>query len=73
MDIKEDGHYDTEVFRKETKLPIHWSSETPKRYKRNSIKGGLQPRKLQQIFKEKLHQCLRTFPKETIAGNLETA
>ena len=67
MDTKEDGHYNTEVFRKETKLPIHLSSKVPKRpkrYKRNSIKGGL--RKLQQISKKKLHQFIRTFSKETI-------
>ena len=55
MGIKEDGHYDTEAFRKKTKLPIYWSSKAPKRYKSNSLKGGLHPRKLQQIFKKKLH------------------
>ena len=70
MGIKEDGHYDTEAFRKKTKLPIYWSSKAPKRYKSNSLKGGLHPRKLQQIFKKKLHQCVRTFSKETIVENL---
>ena len=39
MDIKEDGHYNTEVYQEEAKRPIHWSSKVPKRYKRNSIKG----------------------------------
>ena len=29
----------TSVNRKSTKLPIHWSSSVPKRYKRNMIKG----------------------------------
>ena len=43
MDIKENGHYITEVYQKETKLHIHWSSKAPKRYKCNSIKGDFKP------------------------------
>jgi len=35
------GVYKTMVNRKETKLPIHWSSKIPKRYKRNSVLGDL--------------------------------
>ena len=30
MEIKEDGHYNTEVFRKETKLRIYFSLKEPK-------------------------------------------
>ena len=41
IDIKENGIYNTEIYRKETKLPIHWSSKVPKRYKRSLIKGDL--------------------------------
>ena len=39
--INENGSYSTEVYRKETKLPVNWSSKTPKRYKRNAINGDL--------------------------------
>ena len=31
------GIYETQVCRKETKIPTHWSSNIPKRYKRNAI------------------------------------
>ena len=43
MDIKQDGHYITEVYQKETKLFIYWSSKVPKIYKCNSIKGDFTP------------------------------
>ena len=33
-----DGTYVTKVYRKETKIPAHWSLEIPKGYKRNIIK-----------------------------------
>ena len=36
-----DGTYVTKVYRKEAKIPAHWSSQIPKRYKRNSIKVDL--------------------------------
>ena len=41
MDIKEDGHYNTKVNWKKTKLAIHWWLKVPRRYKRNSIKRDL--------------------------------
>ena len=31
----------TEVFRKTSKLPVHWSSRVPKRYKRKAVIGDL--------------------------------
>ena len=34
--INEDGKYITKVYRKESKIPIHWSSKILKRYKRNT-------------------------------------
>ena len=37
----QDGIYKTSVYQKPTKLPPHWSSKTPKRYKRNAINGNL--------------------------------
>ena len=36
-----DGIHGTKVYRKETKIPANWSSQIPKRYKRNSIKVDL--------------------------------
>ena len=36
-----DGTIETRVHRKETKLPIPWTSNIPKRYKKNSIKTEL--------------------------------
>ena len=32
---------ETNVYRKQNKLPVPWSSNIPKRYKRNAINGGL--------------------------------
>ena len=41
-EINVNGHnIETSVYRKETKLPTHWSSKAPKRYKRNAINGEL--------------------------------
>ena len=31
------GTYETRAYRKETKIPKHWSSNIPKRYMRNEI------------------------------------
>ena len=39
--INVEGKYITKAQRKESKIPIHWSSEIPKRYKRNTIKIDL--------------------------------
>ena len=45
----------TKVYRKETKIPAHWSSQIPKRYKRNSIKVDLHRAKnISTNFKEEL-------------------
>ena len=35
------GKIETKVYRKLNKLPIPWSSNIPKRYKRNAINGDL--------------------------------
>ena len=35
------GIYETQVYRKETKIPTHWSSNIPKKYKRNAISVDL--------------------------------
>ena len=40
--INIEGKYTiTKVYRKESKIPIHWSSKIPKRYKRNTITTDL--------------------------------
>ena len=39
--ISEYGKYITKVCRKESKIPIHWSSKIPKQYKRNTITTDL--------------------------------
>ena len=39
--LSTDGIISTKVFTKKNKLPTPWSSNTPKRYKRNAIKGEL--------------------------------
>ena len=51
-----DGTYVTKVYRKEEKMPAHWSSQIPKRYKRNSIKGDLhRAKKISSNFKEEIN------------------
>ena len=37
INFDENQTVSTEVYRKTNSLPIHWSSKTPKRYKRNTI------------------------------------
>ena len=39
--INNKGNITTEVFRKASKLPVHWSSRVPKRYKRIAVIGEL--------------------------------
>ena len=45
------GIYETQVYRKETKTPTHWSSNISKRYKRNAISADLhQPKRISSNF-----------------------
>ena len=39
--IYEDNQIKTKVHRNERKLPVHWTSKIPKRYKRNAINTDL--------------------------------
>ncbi|XP_066920538.1 uncharacterized protein [Clytia hemisphaerica] len=41
MTKQDDNSYETSVHRKETKVPTHWSSKVPKKYKRNAIRSDL--------------------------------
>ena len=36
-----DGKVETSVYRKPSKIPIHWTSKIPNLYKRNPINGDL--------------------------------
>ena len=50
-----DATFVTKVYRKETKFLAHWSSQIPKRYKRNSIKVDLHRAKnISTNFEEEL-------------------
>ena len=39
--INNQGNITTEVFRKTSKLPVHWSSKVPKWYRWNAVLGDL--------------------------------
>ena len=39
--VRENGEIAMQVFSNSTKLPVHWSSKIPVRYKRNAITGEL--------------------------------
>ena len=59
-----DGTYATTVYRKEAKIPAHWSSQIRKRYKRNSIKVDLhQTKKISTNFKEEIKFIWNNFIK----------
>ena len=45
------GIYETQVYRKETKMPTHWSSNIPKSYKRDAISVDLhRPKRISSNF-----------------------
>ena len=52
--IYEDNQIKTKVHRNERKLPVHWTSKIPKRYKRNAISADL----------NRAAQIASTFPEE---------
>ena len=39
--LSNDGLCHPEVYRKPNKIPVHWSSKIPKKYKRNAVWGDL--------------------------------
>ena len=39
--INNKGNITTEIYREKSKLPVHWSSGVPKRYKQNAVIGDL--------------------------------
>ena len=51
-----DGTYVTKIYRKEAKIPAHWSSQISKRYRRKSIKVDLHgAKKISTNFKEEIN------------------
>ena len=60
MNRKKDCHYNTEVYRKETKLPIYWSSNVPKRYKHNSVEGD--------FFSKRIYITLSEISQNRLSG-----
>ena len=59
-----DGTYVTKVYRKETKIQAHWSSQIPKRCKRNSMKVDLRhAKKISTYFKEEIKIIRNKFMK----------
>ena len=60
--IIKNGKIETAVFRKSTKLPLPWSSNIPKRYKRNAINADLRCSK----------RISTTFDKEIFSIRLST-
>ena len=63
-----DGTYVTKVYRKEAKIPAHWSSQIPKRYKRNSIKVDLhRAKKISTNFKEEIKFIRNKFIKADLS------
>ena len=64
--IRNENSYSTEVVNKETKLPPHWTSKTPKRYKRNAINGNLY--RAQQILSNFEAEIDKVYKKYSNAG-----
>ena len=73
-----DGLCKTRVFRKPNKVPLHWFSKTPIRYKRNAITGDLyRAKRISSYFEDEI-PTIRTkfitagFPQkfvESVIGN----
>ena len=56
------GKIETKVYRKPTKLPVPWSSNIPKRYKRNAINGDLHSSKrIATDFEKEIIQIQKKF------------
>ena len=53
--VNNDGVCETRVFRKPNKVPLHWHSKTPVRYKRNAIIGDLtRAKRISDCFTEEV-------------------
>ena len=57
-----EGLCETKVYRKPNKVPLHWLSKTPIRYKRNAIIGDLsRARQISSYFKEEVETIRSKF------------
>ena len=53
--VREGGSCETRVYRKPNRVPSHWLSKTPIRYKRNAITGDLhRSKKISSCFQEEV-------------------
>ena len=60
--IYEDNQIKTNVHRNERKLPVHWTSKIPKRYKRNAINADLNKAvRITSTFTEEIPTVKRKF------------
>ena len=61
---QENGKYETLVYRKSSKLPSHWSSKIPKRYKRNNILGDLhRSKRISSNFQHEVREIRNKYSK----------
>ena len=59
--IIKNGKIETAVYGKSTKLPVPWSSNIPKRYKRNAINADLHPKWISTNFDKEIYQVKKKF------------
>ena len=75
--INDDRSYETRVYRKPNKLPTHWFSKTPIRYKRNAITGDLyRSKKISSCFTEEVDYIIDKytnagFPKNFVVSTID--
>ena len=71
------GVCETRVYRKPNKLPLHWHSRTPVRYKRNAITGDLhRARKISSAYQDEVqiirHKFVTAgFPKQFVTSVID--
>ena len=62
--LNEDGSCRTLVYRKPNKVPLHWNSKTPVRYKRNAIISDLtRAKRISSSFQDEI-DFIRRVPRE---------
>ena len=60
--VRENREIKTQAFSKSTKLPVHWSSKIPVRYKRNAITGELHwAKRIASDFKKELKRIRQKY------------
>ena len=60
--VTENGEITMQVFSKSTKLPVHWSSKIPVRYKRNAVTEELnRAKRIASDFNEELNRIRQKY------------